>query len=181
MPILPFIAGTGYSHLDGGNISTAEQSIAVRSTVKLIADIASELPFDVFSGKGAKKKEIARPSYMDDIAGDGYGTPDWVKQWVYSAAYRGNVYGNVLLRSNNGVPQQMTLWHPDLVRPQDDYRGGVIWTYNGVEVPDRTIKHWRMNPVTGQLLGQSPIRAGATAIATNVAASRYGKDRKSVV
>lgn len=69
----------------------------------------------------------------------------------------------------------MTLWHPDLVRPQDDYRGGVIWTYNGVEVPDRTIKHWRMNPVTGQLLGQSPIRAGATAIATNVAASRYGK------
>lgn len=175
MPILPFIAGTGYSHLDGGNISTAEQSIAVRSTVKLIADIASELPFDVFSGKGAKKKEIARPSYMDDIAGDGYGTPDWVKQWVYSAAYRGNVYGNVLLRSNNGVPQQMTLWHPDLVRPQDDYRGGVIWTYNGVEVPDRTIKHWRMNPVTGQLLGQSPIRAGATAIATNVAASRYGK------
>ncbi len=176
IPPLPFLAApTGYAHLDGGQISVAEQAVAVRSTVQLIANICSELPFDVYSGKGSKKKEITRPSYLDDLAGDGYGTPDWIKQWVYSAAYRGNVYSNVLLRSSTGVPQQAALWHPDLVRPEDDFRGGVNWYYNGVQVPSAAFKHWRMNPVTGQLLGQSPIRAGATSIATNVAAARFGK------
>lgn len=175
VPALPFMASTGYAHLDGGSIPIAEQAIAIRSTVKLIADICSELPFDVFTGRGQKKREIVRPSYMDDLAGDGYGTPDWIKQWVYSAAYRGNVYGNVLHRSPTNIPQQIELWHPDLVHAQDDGRGGVNWSFRGTEITESQMQHWRMNPVPGQLLGQSPIRAGATAIATNVAASRYGK------
>lgn len=174
LPGYPIIAG-GYAHVDGGQISNAQQSIAVRSTVDLIASVASELPIDYFTGKGTKRRQITPPTYMEDVAGDGYGTPDWIYQWVYSMALRGNAYGNILDQSPTGVLKQVSLFHPDSVTPVSDGNGGFDWYANNVEVGSRAMKHWRMNPIPGSLLGLSPISAHATTIGTNLSANRFGK------
>lgn len=171
----PIIAGSGYSNVDGSVISIAEQSVAVRSAVDLIASICSELPRDVYTGKGAKKREVAAPSYFDDLGGDGYGTQDWIYQLVYSWLYRGNTYAAALDQSSTGMLRQATLFHPDCVYPLEDGRGGFEWYANNTVVPAGMMRHWRVNPVPGVLLGLSPIRAHATTIGVNIASNRFGK------
>lgn len=163
----------GYAHVDGSLIENAQQSVAVDAAVDLIASICSELPIDFYTGKGAARREISMPGYLEDPSGDGYGIEDWIYQLVYSWLYRGNVYGNELSRSSKGFLQQVELFHPDRVsgRMVD---GEVQWTVNGQDFTGRMM-HRRVNPVPGQVLGQSPIGKHADTIGVSLASMRFGK------
>jgi len=167
------VAGGGYAHIDGSRIENAQQSVAIASAVDLIASICSELPIDFYTGKGPARREIPMPSYLEDPAGDGYGLEDWIYQLVYSWLYRGNVYGNELSRSSKGFLQQVELFHPDRVSGHLD-DGKVQWTVNGQDFTGRMM-HRRVNPIPGQVLGQSPIQRHADTIGVTLAASRFGK------
>jgi HK97 family phage portal protein len=162
----------------GGDISAAEQSVAIASAVDLIASLVSELPIDVFSGKGAARREVAMPSWLEDPSGDGYGVQDWIYRLIYSYAYRGNIYGDVLSRSRqatgNGFITQMEWWHPDKVHGAM-IDGEVKWTAGGTEVPAGRMYHRRAFPVPGQIEGQSPISRAATQVGISLAATRFGK------
>ncbi len=170
----PLVAGAGYAHIDGSQIGNAQQSVAIRSAVDLIASICSELPIDIYSGQGAARRPVPMPGYLEDPAGDGYGLPDWIYQLVFSWAYRGNVYGEELLRSSKGFLQQVSLFHPDQVSGQV-VGGEVKWSVLGQDIPARRMMHRRVNPVPGQILGQSPITLHADTIGVTLAASRFGK------
>jgi HK97 family phage portal protein len=163
----------GYAHIDGSQIEVAQQSVAVDAAVDLIASICSELPIDFYTGKGPARKEIPMPGYLEDPAGDGYGIEDWIYQLVYSWLYRGNAYGNELSRSSKGFLQQVELFHPDRVsgRMAD---GEPKWTVNGQDFTGRMM-HRRVNPVPGQVVGQSPIGKHADTIGVSLASSRFGK------
>lgn len=162
----------------GGDISAAEQSVAISSAVDLIASLVSELPIDVFSGRGPARREVAMPSWLEDPSGGGYGVQDWIYQLIYSYAYRGNAYGDVLSRSRpasgNGFITQMEWWHPDSVHG-DVIDGEVKWTAGGTEVPSGRMYHRRAFPVPGQIKGQSPISRAATQVGISLAATRFGK------
>lgn len=174
VPGYPIVAGgNGYTNIDGGLISNAEQAIAIRAGADLIASICSELPLDVYSGKGPGKREVAMPSYLEDPAGDGYGFEDWVYQLVWSWAYRGNAYADKIAVRGNMITQA-SLFHPDCVRPQVTDRGDVLWYANGAQMPAGQLAHWRVNPVPGVVLGLSPIRAHASTIGINLASVKYG-------
>lgn len=168
------VAGTGYAHIDGSRIENAQQSVAIATAVDLIASICSELPVDIYSGKGPGRREVPMPGYLEDPAGDGYGLADWIYQLIFSWAYRGNVYGEELSRSSKGFLQQVTLFYPDCVSGYIDENGTPTWQVNGRTV-ERGFVHRRVNPVPGQIVGQSPISRHADTIGVTLAASRFGK------
>lgn len=171
----PWISSATFSDVDGSRIDTAMQSIAVRSSVDLIASICSELPVNVYSGKGRDRVEVPMPGYLQDPAGDGYGLEDWIYRVIFSQAYRGNMYGEVLDRDRRGgYIRQMELFHPDKVSGwMED--GSVVWNVDGRRYDGPEFAHRRINPVPGQILGVSPISAHATTIGVSIATSRFGK------
>lgn len=164
-------AESGYAHIDGSRIENAQQAVAVRSAVDLLASICSELPWGIFRGYGPGQATVNPPSYLLDPSGDGHGIEDWIYQAVYSLAYRGNLFGNVLDQTA-GYLTQVDLLYPDSVSGRIE-AGAPVWSVAGGDV--RTVKHWRTNPVPGQVLGQSPIQVHASTIGVQLAAARFGK------
>lgn len=167
------------ANVNGGDISAAEQSVAIGSAVDLIASVVSELPIDIFTGKGQARTEVkAMPSWLEDPAGDGHGVQDWIYRLLYSYLYRGNVYGDILARSRqasgNGFITQLEWWHPDRINATM-VDGEIQWSADGQEVTAGRMYHRRSNPVPGQIKGQSPISRSATQIGISLAATRFGK------
>jgi HK97 family phage portal protein len=171
-----FSGGNGSANVNAGMIDVASQSIAIATSVDLIASVCSELPVKFYSGQGDARREIARPVWLEDPAGDGYGYEDWAYQLVYSWLYRGNAYGDVLSRlaGDRGYIKQMSLHHPDSVSGQV-VDGRVQWFAGGTEVPPGRMFHTRAFQVPGQIKGQSPIERNANAVGQSVSSTRFGK------
>lgn len=161
-----------------GRAEASLQSVAAWSAVALFASLASELPIDVFSGVGDDKRIRATPSYLEDIAGDGYGTPDWIYMSMVSYMLRGNVYGKTVARdSRGGFPTQVPLYHPDDVRGwRDPDSGKAQWRAGGVDVPAADMWHRRAYAVPGCMLGLSPIGYHAATISIGLEAQKFGYD-----
>lgn len=169
-------ASQSSANVDAGVIENAQQSVAVAASVDLIASICSEMPIDYYSGQGVARKKVPQPGYLEDPAGDGYGLQDWIYQLVWSWCYRGNMYGDILsrARAGQGFIQQMTLLHPDHVSGWLD-EGKVIWSAQGLVIPDGRLYHKRVNPVPEQIKGLSPISRNAVQVGISLAATRFGK------
>lgn len=165
-------AQINYANVDA-NGESALRSVAVGTSIDLIASVGSELPIDVFRGEGSDRKQLSFPGWLEDPGGDGQGIEDWLYQLLTSWLYRGNAYGAVTLRDRTGRPIGISWFHPDDVYATvgDD---GVQWTVKGRPFPSEDFIHLRVNPMTGQLLGRSPIERHATQIGTSLASSLYG-------
>lgn len=171
-PRLP-LAAISYSDIDASQTDTAMQSVAVRSAVDLIASLTSELPVDIFRGKGRDKQEVKMPGYLEDPGGDGYGLEDWCYRVLVSWLLRGNLYGEDLERdTRGGFRKQMDIFHPDCVTGwmQD---GKPVWQINGRPADARFV-HKRVNPVPGQILGLSSIAYHATTIGVSLSSTQFG-------
>jgi HK97 family phage portal protein len=155
---------------------TAMQSVAVRAAVDLICSLSSELPLDVFRGKGRERRSLKTPSYLLDPAGDGYGLQDWAYQVLQSWLLRGNVFGEVLDRaSQGGFPTQVSLHHPDDVSGYLDADGNIRWLIGGREVTRlEDFLHRRANAVPGRVLGLSVISAHAAQIGLSLTTTQFG-------
>lgn len=165
--------GTSYADVDASSSMEAPlQSIAVRSTVDLIASLTSELPVDVFTGRGGRR-QVTMPGYLEDPSGEGYGLEDWLYQVVESWLLRGNVYGQVLDVGPGGFPRQVDLWHPDHVSAQLD-NGRPRWFLDGVEVDRDRVLHRRVNPMPGCVLGLSPVQVHAADLGLHLTLTRFG-------
>jgi HK97 family phage portal protein len=170
------IAGT----FDEGVPQTFEgsmQVIAVRSAVDLLASLATELPFGVYSGTEAARRKWQTPSNLLDPAGDGHGVEDWGYQLITSWLLRGNTYGDVLAGDPGGRLDQVSIFHPDRVGGYEDPQTGeVTWTVNGMESADQVrMLHLRVNPVPGVVLGLSPVQVHATELGLAVSSLRFGQ------
>jgi HK97 family phage portal protein len=154
------------------------QAVAIWAAVNLIASLARELPFDVFTGHGGDKKPQTTPGYLLDIAGDGYGTPDWIYQALVSFLLRGNVYGKVVARdSRGGFPTQVPLIHPDDVTGwRDPQTGRKVWRVRGLDTPADDMWHRRVYTVPGVLQGLSPIAYHAASIGLVLTSQKFGID-----
>ncbi|MFI2437413.1 phage portal protein [Streptomyces sp. NPDC018693] len=164
-----------YAEVDLSSAESALQSVAVYAAVDLIASVVSELPLDVYRETGDTPVKLRTPGYMQDPDGSGQGLEDWTYRAVYSWLMRGNVYGDILQRSNaGGFLQQIDLFHPDAVGGSLNDDGTVHWLHNGRPVPEREMFHRRVNPVPGYVQGLSPIQMQASTIGLSLTASRFG-------
>lgn len=164
----------GYNEVDLSSAESSLQSVAVRSTVDLIASLGSELPVDVFLGQGADRTKLRMPEHLEDPDGSGYGLADWCYRALYSWLLRGNLYGDTLERGPGDVLRQVDLFHPDKVHPTIDSDGLITWHVQGQEIPEDRMLHRRVNPVPGTLLGLSPIAMHAWTIGLSLTTTRFG-------
>lgn len=154
--------------------SSASQSVAIRSSIDLIASMMSELPIHVYRGDGNDRQSMKTPGNLQDPGDDGYGLQDWIYRVAVSWLYRGNAYGREVSWYPNGNASQVEILHPDDVSVSVD-SGKATWRVNGEPVPRPDLfVHDRVNPQPGRLLGLSPIAEHATVVGTTLAASKYG-------
>lgn len=164
-----------YADIDLSSSESALQSVAVYSSMDLIASVVSELPLDVYREASDTPVKLKTPGYMEDPDGDGHGKEDWAYRVIYSWLMRGNVYGDILQRSNSGgFLQQVDLFHPDQVTGSLNDNGTVNWLHNGSSVPRSSMFHRRVNPVPGYVEGLSPIQLHASTIGLSLTASKFG-------
>jgi len=168
------LAPTSYSDVRVSTLEDSLQVTAVRAAVDLLASIASELPIRVYRGEGRDRVRVRSIGPLSDPSGEGQGLPDWCYQVMVSWLLRGNVYGDILDRSDSGQLRQVLLFHPDVIRPQIDGGGRVRWFNGGQEIPAERMLHARVNPIPGVLLGMSPIRAHADMLGISLAATKFG-------
>lgn len=173
-PIPPnSLAGVGnFARVDLSRTESSLQKVAVYACVNLVATVAETMPLDYFP---RPRETQALPPWLADLGGDGYGLPDWLYQYVYSAMLRGNVVGGVGQRNRTrGTPTLIQLQHPDLVGAWLDEDGKPEWRFNGQKVPTDDVWHKRVHPVPGRLMGLSPIAVHALTIGTGIAALQFG-------
>lgn len=150
--------------------STAAQSVAIRSTVDLIASITSELPIVEYSERG----KVRTNSDLQDPGGDDTGREDWGYRLLWSWLISGNAFGDVVDR--DGTRLRTVDLHNI-----DDVSASVVdgkpkFSVAGREVTDpHGFAHWRVNPMAGRVLGLSPIEYHATTIGVSLATSRFGR------
>ncbi len=175
-PILPNSAGATATNMS--RAETALQKLAVWASVALLANVTSELPIGVYTGSpdaARWAKPVTAPGYMEDIAGDGYGTADWIYASMVSYLLRGNKYGKIVTRdTRGGFPTQVTLYHPDSVRGFRDDDGLPSWRVDGYKVDRSSMWHRRAYPLPGSILGLSPIAYEAQTIGLGLAAQQFG-------
>jgi len=172
-PSLATIGPRSYADIDLSRAESSLQSIAVRSSVDLIASLSSELPIHVYSGQGRDRKEFPVPGYLSDPAGDGYGLEDWIYQLAESWLLRGNAYGDTLDRARAGYPTQVDWQHPDTVSAHLE-DGEPKWIVNGAPMSQSRMWHQRVNPVPGQLLGLSPVAFHSGMIGLSLTSTQFG-------
>lgn len=158
-----------------GKAEWSLQKAAVWSCVNLIGTIAETMPMDVFKGDGPSREKIPAPAWLQDLGGDGHGTPDWLYQAVFSLMLRGNLYGTVGARDQRmGTPTLIVLAHPDMVSVNRNRDGIPQWRFNGQEMDAEKVYHRRVYPVPGRLQGMSPIEHQALTINLGISAMKYG-------
>lgn len=173
--IVPITTGTDTGYAAQVTSAAASlQSIAVRSAVDLIASLVSELPMDVYQGKGSDRVEMSRPDYLNDPGGDGAGLEDWLYQMLLSWLLRGNAYGEIQAFTPTGLARQVAWLYPDDVRGQQSSSGTVSWTVNGRAIQSSRMLHRRVNPVPGRVLGLSPVEFHATSLGLSLSAVQFG-------
>lgn len=165
-----------FSSVDLRSVETAMQKVAIWAAMNLIASLASSMPVDTYQGSGAEARIIPNPKIVEDPAGDGYGTQDWIYQLMMSYLGRGNVYGKIISRdARTNYPNQVVLYHPDDVVGYRDRQTGIpIWRVDGASVPNESMWHRRAYTMPGRLLGLSPIGQHVLTIGQGLAASRFG-------
>jgi HK97 family phage portal protein len=178
-PILPNSASATQTSMNLARAENSMQKVAVWSSVTLIASMAAEMPIGVYTGSpdaALPARPVTAPGYLEDVAGDGYGTADWVYSAVVSYLLRGNVYGKVTERdTRGGFPTQVPLYYPDAVRGWRDPETGLPqWRVNGLSVPAADIWHRRAYPLPGSLVGLSPVAYHAQTIGLGMSAQTYG-------
>lgn len=151
------------------------QAVAVWSACDLLASVSSQIPVDTYRrGADGRGTVVSSPRQVEDPAGDGYGAPDWIYQYLMSKLLRGNTYGTVPTRDGrSGRPLQVVLYHPDTVRGwRDRISGTTVWSVQGQRVDE--VWHRRSYPMPGTLLGMSPVEKHAATIGQSMAATRFG-------
>lgn len=162
-----------YANIDSSDSSTAKQSVAIGTTIDLIASLGSELPAETFTGAGRK---ISTPENVLDPGGDGQGLEDWVYRLLESWCTAGNVYG----AATEWAPSGLYVKRADLFSPDDVtvnlVDGRPVWWLAGREFEQQSdFIHKRVNPRAGRLLGLSPIEQHASQIGQSLSATQFGR------
>lgn len=153
--------------------STAAQSVAIRSTVDLIASLASELPITVYTGSRSERRRVATPASLEDPGGDGMGREDWGYRWLWATLLAGNAFGDVIERDGPVLKTVDLIANDDVTASVEG--GRPVWHVNRKQVDSGNFQHWRVNPIPGRLFGLSPIEHHATTIGITLATSRFGR------
>ena len=175
-PIVPPFPGVNM--FGGGNqapsMDQAMRNSAAWACVWLVADTVSMMPLDAFTKRAGVRVPISNPPLLEYPSGDA-SVPDWISMIVASLMLRGNSYGHILDFDHEGIPSQIEIMDPDVLRAHVDRATGkmVYQTPTDGVIPNSRIWHTRAYRLPGRPFGLSPIQYASTQINTDTAISQF--------
>lgn len=136
---------------------SAVQIAAVYGCCGLLADSVSTLPFRWLDGPTlATAKELPTNQLIEQPYAE-ISLTDWLAQFVWSLALRGNFYGLIIERDKNLYPTQIKPIPPDNVQVRRNWRGEIEYRFYGVVMNLDDVIHVRYQSPPGAIIGWNPI------------------------
>jgi HK97 family phage portal protein len=99
---------------------------------------------------------------------------DWWIGFIWALALRGNFYGLIIERGDNGFPVQIKPIHNDAVQIfRDRTTGRLIYRFYGEEVPYQNVMHVRYQTMPGEIIGLNPIQLLSLTFGNAIAKERF--------
>jgi HK97 family phage portal protein len=157
------------------NQDTALRQSAVWACVRLRADHISTLPVDVFRDHDGLALEVKKkPQIFVTPGGDQWPWHDWAWASQSDLDRTGNAVGLILERDPyTGLPRVIELQNTRAVSVRVSRTGVVRWMINGVEYKPEQVWHERQFPVSGMILGLSPIAYAAWTIGEAMSMQKF--------
>lgn len=147
------------------NADSAMRQSAVWACVRLRADHISTLPVDVFRDHDGIAVEVPKkPQIFITPGGDEWPWHDWAWASQSDLDRTGNAVGLIVERDLMGLPRVIELQNTRNVSVRVMADGTVRWLINGKTYTPAQIWHERQFPVSGMILGLSPIAYAAWTI-----------------
>lgn len=143
--------GRGDDVTMGSSMESALAVVPVFAACRLISDAISTLPLQAYRKTGEARTPIPLPAVFDKE-----NRIEWVQQALMSLLLRGNAYGLVVSRANDGTPSSVVWLNPERV-DIDETRSVPVFRFNGREIPSQDIKHIPAYAMPGSVKGLSPI------------------------
>lgn len=150
---------------------TALRQSAVWACVRLRADHMSTLPVDTFRDVDGLAVEVTKKPIFENPGGKDWPWHDWVWATQSDLDRTGNAVGIIREKNAMGLPMVIELANTrDVsVRAKKEIVNGrevqiIRWKVGGTEYPPDQIWHERQFPVSGMILGLSPIAYAAWSI-----------------
>lgn len=152
---------------------SAMRLAAVWACVRLLADLVSSLPVDVYQSTSQGDVQIDPPPLVVAPSATVSWT-GWVYQVMVSLLLRGNVFGYVADVSA-GLPTRVEILNPDDVTvTQARLLAPVSYRWRGVELPADRVWHVPAFLSPGSPVGLSPVSYAAQAVGLGLAAEEFG-------
>lgn len=146
----------------------------------LLADVVSSLPVTNYRhGRDGRKERVEVPAKIVTRPSRIFTRREWLFQAVLSAAFWGNIYGQVLERDDTtadraGIPATVELATPSVVRiTQRGQMSLPEYAINGANVPFDDMMHLRRYPQVGSAEGLAPLKLHKELLGVAVAAQEY--------
>jgi len=162
--------GRGDDAVLGSSMSSALSVVPVFAACRLISDSIATLPLQAYRKSGDVRTPIPLPAVFDTET-----RIEWVQQALMSLLLRGNAYGLVVARSNDGSPKRVQWLNPERV-VIDETGPKPVFRYNGSIVPDVDMKHIPAYAMPGTVKGLSPIGACSMLADTGAATQKMMRD-----
>lgn len=162
--------GRGDDAVLGSSMSSALSVVPVFAACRLISDSIATLPLQAYRKTGDVRTPIALPAVFDTET-----RIEWVQQALMSLLLRGNAYGLVVARSDDGTPKRVQWLNPERV-DIDEAGTKPVFRYNGTVVPDVDMKHIPAYAMPGTVKGLSPIGACSMLADTGAATQKMMRD-----
>jgi HK97 family phage portal protein len=170
------------AYLDGSGgypitTNAAMRHWAVWACVRIIADVVSTLPIDVYTKVDGKIVPV-EPTPTRLLIPSAYATKlQWTWQVMASDLLRGNAYGLYADFDRLGYPTQVDIISPDAVTDVcKDERGRKVFKIAGQTLGTDQVWHLPGPQMPGELAGMSPITYASRTIGLGLNAEKFGSD-----
>jgi HK97 family phage portal protein len=154
------------------NADHAQRHTTVWACVRLLSDVVSTLPVDVYR-EGSRDPLTLPPLLRSPAAG--MDRQQFIEAVMRSLLLRGNAYGLITARSGATLlPSQIELIAPDLVQVRLTHEGVVEYRIGGQIVDPDDVWHVRAYTTPGQPAGLSPVEYARQTIGLGLAAEKFG-------
>lgn len=160
----------------GGGVThrSAIQIAAVYGSVGLLADSVSTLPCRVVDNAVLRNAKELAPSPLIEQPFSEISRVDWMVQFVWSLALRGEFFGQIIERDRELYAQQIKPLSPDLMRVRRTATGEVEYRYAGKKINNDDVFHVKYQSWPETLRGISPIDVLKTTFGLALAQDKYG-------
>lgn len=162
--------GRGDDAALGSSMSSALSVVPVFASCRLISDSIATLPLQAYRKSGDVRTPISLPRVFDTDT-----RIEWVQQALMSLLLRGNAYGWVVARNDDGTPRTVVWLNPE--RVEIDETGPLpVFRYNGKIIPNIDMKHIPAYAMPGSIKGLSPIGACSMLADTGASTQKMMRD-----